>query len=141
MMSLTIGGPGRWRCPPRSSRPLRPTGCKRCRSARCPARRPSRGHRPICSWTELRGNNHTRYRHTKGRTTARVSHKHQSSGSLAGLGSDELHINSEDYLQRSARTNIYLKVCLKDETVIRTNMKTLHTHMLMQTTQEAQTAT
>lgn len=50
---LTIGAPGRWHCPLRSPLLLRPTGCRRCRSGRCPARLLWQEHHWICSSSEL----------------------------------------------------------------------------------------
>lgn len=56
---LTIGAPGRWHCPPRLSLLLRPIGCKRYHSGRCPKRLPWPGHHWICSPTELCGDTTT----------------------------------------------------------------------------------
>lgn len=53
MSLLTIGAPERWHCPLHLSRLLRPIGCRRCHSGRCPARPLWLEHPRICSSTEL----------------------------------------------------------------------------------------
>lgn len=53
MSWLTIEAPGRWHCQPRLPLLLRPVGCRRCHSGRCPMRLLWPGHHWICSSIEL----------------------------------------------------------------------------------------